>query len=331
MAKLQFFISSTYYDLKTVREDISRFLKEVGYDPIRHEAGGIPYTRAEKLESSCYNEIQNCDILICIVGGKYGTHSSINNGSITQNELRLAYEQGKQVYIFVDRNVHTEWHFYQKNKANENVIYSSVDGKDGKKVFEFLDEINQLPTGNPLFHFDTASEIIATLKEQLSGLFKNLIEGQTHNVQRRLFEELKSSIATVGELSKFLSAKSDQGQDYINSILMADHPIFSAIRKVTNNRYRIFFTDISELDQWAAGARSLKPTETFDWDDINYREWYKREKDNSGTEYLHVLKIKDDLFDQNGKLQPIAHASWNDDFVTYSKTKIVTDPDDIPF
>ena len=330
MARPQVFISSTYFDLKTIRDDISRYLKELGYDSIRHEVGAVPYSRGEKLETSCYREVANCDILVCIVGGRYGTSSSTANGSITQNELKSAYEQGKQVYIFVDRNVYSEWHFYQKNKKISDVVYSSVDDK---KVFEFLDEVSQLPTGNPLFSFDTSNELISVLKEQLSGLFKRLLSEETQKEQRRLFEELKASIATVGELAKYLSEKSDQGQDFINGILMADHPIFAAVRKTTNNRYRIFFTDLSELDQWASAARSLKPVPDEDWDEPEFREWFKREKDKNGVEYLHLLKIKNDLFDTNGRLKPVTQTNWSDEFVSFTKTKISSAPeeDEIPF
>lgn len=241
--------------------------------------------------------------MVCIVGGRYGTAASTAAGSITQNELRSAYEQGKQVYIFVDRSVHSEWHFYQKNKKIPDITYSAVDDK---KVFEFLDEVNQLPIGNPLFAFDTSNDLISLLKEQLSGLFKRLLSEETQKEQRRLFEELKASISTVGELAKYLSAKSDQGQDFINNIFLADHPIFASLRKAIGNKYRIFFTDLTELDQWALGARSLHPVQEDHWDESEFREWFKRDKDKNGVEFGHLLKIKNNLFDTNGRLKPVS-------------------------
>ena len=330
MAHPQIFISSTYFDLKSIRDDLARFLKDLGYDTIRHEVGAVPYSRAEKLEASCYREVENCDILVCIVGGRYGTSSSIGTGSITQNELRSAYEQGKQVYVFVERSVHSEWHFYQKNKQIAEVTYSAVNDK---KVFEFLDEVSQLPTGNPLFPFDTSNELTTILKEQFSGLFKQLLGEESQKEQRRLFEELKASIATVGELAKYLSAKSEQGQDVINGILMTDHPLFAAIRKATNIRYRIFFTDLTELNQWVASARSLRPVPEVDWDDPKFREWFKVENEKDGVGYQHLLKIADELFDTNGRLKPLIHTNWSDDLVSFKKTKVNTteEEDDIPF
>lgn len=329
MARPQVFISSTYYDLKSVRDDIARFLRDVGYESIRHEIGGIPYSRNEKLENSCYKEVENCDVLVCIIGGRYGSASTTSTGSITQNELRSAYEQGKQVFIFVDKSVFSEWHFYQNNKHLDGAKYTSVNDK---KVFEFLEEVSQLPIGNPLFPFDTSSEIVSILREQLAGLFQRLMSEQTLLQQRRLFEELKSSITTVGELAKFLSEKATNDQGAIAQLLLTDHPVFAALKKAVNNKYRIFFSDLSELDQWAAGARSLKPVEEEFWDDKEYREWYKVERDSSGTEFQHLLKINTGLFDESGRLKPISKAGWKNEYVSFQKRKVHDDPDDeIPF
>ncbi len=329
MARPQVFISSTYYDLKSVRDDIARFIRDIGYESIRHEIGGIPYTRSEKLENSCYKEVENCDILVCIIGGRYGSTSTTSTGSITQNELRSAYEQGKQVFIFVDKSVFSEWHFYQNNKQLEGAKYTATNDK---RVFEFIDEVSQLPTGNPFFAFDTSSEIVSILREQFAGLFQRLLSEQTTLQQRRLFEELKSSITTVGELAKFLSEKTTNDQGAIAQVLLTDHPVFAALKKALNNKYRIFFSDLSELDQWTAGARTLKPVEEELWDDKDYREWYKRERDSNGIEFGHLLKIYAGLFDDSGRLKPISKAAWRNEYVSFQKNKINDDIDDeIPF
>lgn len=319
MAKPLFFISSTYYDLKNVRDDIDRFLRDLGYDTIRHEVGAVPYSRNEKLESSCYREIENCDVLVCIIGGRYGSSSSTSSGSVTQNELRTAYEQGKQVFVFVERSVHSEWHFYQNNKHVKDAVYKSVNDK---RVFEFIDEISQLPTGNPLFSFDTFNEISSVLREQLAGLFKRFLADQSLLVQKGLFEELKGSITTVGELAKLLSEKATQGQDVISQVLLPDHPVFAAIKKATNTRYRVFFTDLTELNQWALSARSLKPVSENFWDSPSHREWVKRETDAAGREFQYLLKVSVELFDDSGRLQPMSKTSWKEDFVSYEKIEI---------
>ena len=41
MAKPRIFISSTFYDLRQVREDLERTIRELGYEPVRNETGSI--------------------------------------------------------------------------------------------------------------------------------------------------------------------------------------------------------------------------------------------------------------------------------------------------
>ena len=56
MSKPRVFISSTFYDLRQVREDLERFIKELGYEPVRNEQGDIPYGKEESVEASAYRE-----------------------------------------------------------------------------------------------------------------------------------------------------------------------------------------------------------------------------------------------------------------------------------
>lgn len=75
MAKPRVFISSTFYDLKQIRSDIDSFIQNLGYESIRNEEGNIPYGKDKSLEDYCYKEIKSVDILISIIGGRYGSES----------------------------------------------------------------------------------------------------------------------------------------------------------------------------------------------------------------------------------------------------------------
>ena len=116
MARPRIFISSTYYDLKQVRSNLELFIKDMGYDPVLHERGAIPYGSKEKLEQYCYREIHQVEILVSIIGGRYGSHSEHQPYSISQQELKTAYELGIQVFIFVESAVLGEYQTYLKNK-----------------------------------------------------------------------------------------------------------------------------------------------------------------------------------------------------------------------
>ncbi len=96
MATPRVFISSTYYDLKHVRNDVCHFITSLGYTPVMHDRGGVAYTQTEPLESSCYSELATCNIVVCIIGDHFGTQSSNSDFSITMEELRSAIRDKKK-------------------------------------------------------------------------------------------------------------------------------------------------------------------------------------------------------------------------------------------
>src|SRR4051794_15930311 len=76
MAKPRVFVSSTYYDLKYVRSSLELFIDSLGFDPILFEHGDVPFAPDKALDESCYREVQNSDIYVIIVGGRYGSERS---------------------------------------------------------------------------------------------------------------------------------------------------------------------------------------------------------------------------------------------------------------
>lgn len=45
--KPRIFISSTFYDLKYIREDLANFVRSYGYEPVLFEDGDIGYVQEE--------------------------------------------------------------------------------------------------------------------------------------------------------------------------------------------------------------------------------------------------------------------------------------------
>lgn len=107
-------------------------------------------------------EVELCDILVSIIGGRYGTGSVNDPYSISQAELRKAIELDKPVYIFVQASVHSEYRTFLANEDNEEVKYNFVDDK---RVFKFLKEVYSLPRNNAITSFDTARDIENYLRE----------------------------------------------------------------------------------------------------------------------------------------------------------------------
>jgi len=195
MAKPRIFISSTFFDLRQVRTDLERFIKELGYEAVRNETGGITYGKDSKLEEYCYKEISEIDILVGIVGGKFGSQSENGDYSITQTEIKTAIDQNKQIYIFVEKNVLGEYETYLINKENESIKYKFVDDK---RIYKFIEELYSLPKNNIIHPFETVQEIILFLKEQWAGVFRDLLMQQTRKGQ---YENITSKVNELTEVA----------------------------------------------------------------------------------------------------------------------------------
>jgi hypothetical protein len=88
MAKPRIFLRSTFYDLKYVRNDLEGFVRGLGYEPGLHQRGHVSYGRAEGLEEYCYKEISNCDVVIHIIGGRFGSEAADQIYSVSQSWAR---------------------------------------------------------------------------------------------------------------------------------------------------------------------------------------------------------------------------------------------------
>lgn len=64
MAIPRIFISSTFYDLKHVREGLRNYIESLGYEAVLFEEGDILYKPKEKLDKSAYKEIENTQLVV---------------------------------------------------------------------------------------------------------------------------------------------------------------------------------------------------------------------------------------------------------------------------
>lgn len=306
MAKPRVFVSSTFYDLRHVRSDLEMFIKDVGCEPVLHERGSIPYGKEEALEEYCYREIELCDIIVSIIGGRYGSESEEVPYSVSQMELKRASDAGKQVYIFVDRNVLSEYSTYLENKQNKDVKYRYVDNI---AVYKFLEEIYGLPKNNPVTPFETSQDITLYLKTQWAGLFQRLLMEETRREEVRLIKDLTRSAETLNKLVTYLTEEKKGSDEAIKTILLASHPVFDPIKKNLRIQYRIYFTNLEELNELLK-ARRYEPVNEEFWDEPSYREWLKIIGNNR-----YLFKVANEIFDDNGKLKIMTKDDWDDDYI----------------
>jgi len=325
MARPRVFISSTFYDLKQIRADLEFFIRGLGYEPVMHEKGQVPYGKDKKLEASCYAEIQRTDMVISIIGGRFGSASQQSTPySITQTELKTAIEAGKQVFIFIERSVHAEYFTYQKNKDLKGMRFSHVDNP---AVYQFIEEILALPQNNATTAFDGVSEIIDYLREQWAGLFQRFLQDQERVEEQSVIKSLQSTASTLQDLVTYFNKTEADKSDALKDLLLTAHPAFDRLGKLLQVGYRVFFTTTAELSSWLK-SRSYIPITRDHWDKPDFAEWSHTEGDR-----FQLLKVSTRLFEKDGRLKGMAPSDWKDSYITLENRENsvgITD-EDIPF
>lgn len=72
MAGLNFFVSSTCYDLGEVRNQLKVFINNLGHEAILSDHNDVLYDFKHHTHVSCVNEVENADVLILIIGNRFG-------------------------------------------------------------------------------------------------------------------------------------------------------------------------------------------------------------------------------------------------------------------
>lgn len=320
MARPRVFVSSTFYDLRVIRSDLERFIRDMGYDSVLFERGQVPYGKEEALEEYCYREIANCDVVLAVIGSKYGSQSRDEKHSITQKELRSAIEAGKQVYVFVEEPVLSEYRTYLANRDVDGFRPTCVDDV---RVFSFIEELYDLPSGNPIEGFQTSSDIVKYLREQWAGLFQRLLQERSRQKEVDIIESLRATAATLNHLVTFLTEERSKGDQAIRDILLSTHPAFSAVKEAARIPYRVIFYTRAELDALLS-ARSFAHDDDFsveghdDWDNA---------KAGLG------VRVAKEIFEDDGRLKVFTPDEWQGEWVrSYPlQNARASDDDDIPF
>lgn len=70
--RLRIFVSSTCYDLSIIRSQLKSFIENMGYEAILSEYNDIFYDPQDHTHESCVKEIANADLVILIIGSRFG-------------------------------------------------------------------------------------------------------------------------------------------------------------------------------------------------------------------------------------------------------------------
>ncbi|WP_415770293.1 DUF4062 domain-containing protein [Pseudomonas sp. LB3P38] len=143
MAGLRVFVSSTCYDLSVIRSQLRVFIKALGHEPLMSDYSDLLYDPRLHTHSSCVDEVAAADVVVLIVGSRFGGKvfpealarldfdllkaesksvellKSQESLSVTQLEILKAVESGIPVFTFVDNSVWHDHALYEKNKGGK--------------------------------------------------------------------------------------------------------------------------------------------------------------------------------------------------------------------
>jgi hypothetical protein len=222
MAIPRVFISSTWYDLKYIRENIRYFVRTLGYEPVLSEEGSVFYNPGLHTQDACITEIPTCQLFVLIIGGRFGGAYQGGESSITNQEYREAVKQKIPVFALVDTAVHNEHHVYIKNKTNAAVDLSKINfpAVDSTKIFDFIDEVRGSAVNNALVPFRDFGDIESYLRQQWAGMMFEFLNSR--NQQRRVADTL----ATLAEMNSRIEMLS---KEILRSVGTEDAKIDAAL------------------------------------------------------------------------------------------------------
>ena len=325
MAVPRVFISSTFYDLKQVRNNIGDFIKSLGYEPVMHERSGVAYTQTQPLEDDCYHELASCDIVVCIIGNHFGSPSMENDLSITMNELRTAISGSKKIYIFVANDVYIENRTYLQNR--DSGCFKSAY-TDNIKIHEFIAELKDKLKSNVIASFDTTDQIVEILKEQFAGLFQNYLAQEVSMRNIKMAQELEETIKRLEGAAESFQKNGDCFFDKFKSTIFASNmPLQFIQRKLGLKSASFFAKDVTALDEVLrfAGYQIVENTSSE-----NIRQYIQEE---NSTEKILILRRE--MFNSDGSFKDIRSKDKIEQLVFFEEKVLfegtATNDDDLPF
>jgi Domain of unknown function (DUF4062) len=159
-------VSSTFYDLAQVRTDLREFLEdEVGYRSLLSEHPSFPIDPDADTIENCRRRVeQDADILVLVIGGRYGYVDEASDKSVTNLEYLEARAKGIPIYAFVDRTVTAVLPVWKSNRD------ADFSGRvDSVRLFEFVEQVRS-EHWVWAQEFGRAQDIVAALRIQFAHL-----------------------------------------------------------------------------------------------------------------------------------------------------------------
>lgn len=197
MAVPRVFVSSTFYDLRHIRESLRGLISDLGYIPVLSEEGSVYYDPAVNAADACLTEVGSCQLYVLIIGGRYGSPHD-DDASVTRAEYRAAVQQKIPIFTLVEQSTLGDYRLYQRNADEEGVDADAIKfpGADDVRVFHFISEVGQATRNNAFHGFATYDHIESYLKAQWAGMFSSMLQARSES------ERVRDTLQAVEDISE---------------------------------------------------------------------------------------------------------------------------------
>lgn len=167
-------VSSTFFDLRQIRADLAQFIeKEMGYRGLLSEFASFPIDPdADTVENCCRRVEQDADIMVLVIGGRYGFVDQASSKSVTNLEYLRARAKGIPIYAFVEKSVLTLLPVWERNPTVD-LSHAVTD----VRLFEFIRQVRSIDRVWT-HEFEYAQEIVSTLRRQFAYLMREGLQNR---------------------------------------------------------------------------------------------------------------------------------------------------------
>ena len=319
MAVPRVFISSTYYDLKQVRNNIGSFVESLGYETVMHENAEVAYTQNNPLEYDCYHEIESCDIVVCIIGNHFGSQSVDTNLSITMKELTTAIKEKKKVYIFIAKDVYIEYRTYLLNKDSGTFKSAYTDDI---RIHEFIEQLKNTVKDRVMDSFETTDEIIDNLRKQFAGLLQGLLRREASLSDYKTAYDLQQSADSIQHaIEEFEEKQIAFFQKFDSTIYSVNHTLWTIKNLLGMKKSSFYVQDIDALDEFMSviGFSSVKVDNRTE----DIRKFVKNTYPKT-----EILVLDKRLFSDDGTFLDIRSREKINEYIHFN---VQGDDDELPF
>lgn len=296
--KPRVFISSTFYDLKYIREDLANFIRAHDFEPIMFEDGDIGYTPGKPLDESCYETMRSADMVILVIGGNYGSKATGEDDfkdyiSVTRKEFKTAVEHNVPIFAFVDSNILVEYSNYEINVdiLKENITAIKFKNTKDIKVFEFISEIYSLKHIS-IVDFKQIQDIKDFLSKQWSDMFKNYL---AELKSKKQIEEIENSIKKLNDLMTSMNIMID---GISKKVFDAEEKITyeSLIEKQEKIKINSFCSELIKLNNEVSVSENINEKDRIIENFISCLTYIYKEHNQKVEDYLDMTTEEQDKY-----------------------------------